>query len=385
MSRPSSNGALPPKTCLDLTTADFEQSGADLLGRWRPYFDWTALRSAENVLPYSKASSGRIHSSVDAILSNGTRCAGINFASQDYLNLSAHPAVHDAALKAIRTYGVHSAGSAALMGNTQLSLELEQRLAGFLGYRDCTIFPTGWGAGYGAIRTLVRPGDHIVIDVLAHACLHEGARNATGNVSTFPHCSNAAVRRRLERIRADHPEAGILVVTEGVFSMDSDVPDIAELQDICRAFGAFLLVDVAHDLGALGPTGRGVLELQDMVGKVDIVMGSFSKTFASNGGFVATNEPALKPALRYSAGPLLFSNALSPVQAAIVLAALDIVESEDGRQRRDQLMANVTTLRDGLVAEGFAILGQPSAIVPVLMRVQMHMRMRVLQHNRIRD
>lgn len=154
---------------------------------------------------------------------------GVNFGSQDYLSLAGHPAIRAAATEAASKFGVHSAGSAALMGNTGLSVELERQLADFLGYADCTVFPTGWGAGYGTIKTLVRPSDHIVIDVLAHACLREGARNATANVHTFPHLSNKAVERRLKRIREEDAETGILVVTETVFSMDSDVPDLAEL------------------------------------------------------------------------------------------------------------------------------------------------------------
>jgi len=347
-------------------TADFFDQGADLLARWGRHHDWLERRLLYNVEPYGKATVGRISTNSGVRLRNGASYSGVNFASQDYLNLAAHPSVHAAAKRAIDSYGVHSAGSVALMGSTELSIELEERLASFLGYRDCTVFPTGWGAGYGLVKTLVRAEDHVLIDVLAHACLQEGARNATANVHIFPHCSNIAVQRRLERIRASDARCGILVVTEGVFSMDSDVPELAALQAICSHHGATLMVDVAHDLGALGATGRGVLEQQGMAGKVDIVMGSFSKTFASNGGFVATHESALKPALRYNCGPLTFTNALSPVQAATVLAALDIVVGDEGAELRARLMNNVLSLRNGFDASAFQVLGQPSAIVPVV-------------------
>jgi glycine C-acetyltransferase len=205
------------------------------------------------------------------------------------------------------------------------------------------------------------------MDMLAHASLQEGARNATRNVFSVPHLSNDAVARRLERLRRDKPHVGILVVTETVFSMDSDRPDLPGLIDICRRWGATLLVDAAHDLGAFGPTGRGFMEQQGVVGQADILMGSFSKTFASNGGFVACNHAALKLALRGSCGPMTFSNALSPVQAAIVLKALDIVESEEGCRRRIRLLRNASRLRDGLAAAGFDVLGEPSAIVPVVL------------------
>lgn len=346
---------------------DYKRDGRDLLKRWHSYSEWLEARLAAGVEPYSKATTSRVGPGGTGQLRNGLPLNGVNFASQDYLNLSTHPRIHAAAKAAIDRYGVHSAGSVALMGNSTLSLELERRLAGFLGYRDCTVFPTGWGAGYGLIRTLVRPDDHVVIDMLAHASLQEGAGNATRNVHRVPHCSNHAVLRRLQRIRKTNADCGILVVTETLFSMDSDVPDIAELQDICSAHGATLMVDVAHDLGAIGPTGRGFLEIQGMIGKVDVVMGSFSKTFAANGGFVACQDPALKLALRYNCGPLLFTNALSPVQAGIVLAALDIVEGPEGGERRARLMGNSMRLRCGLEAAGFTLLGQPSAIVPVIL------------------
>jgi glycine C-acetyltransferase len=299
----------------------------------------------------------------------------VNFASQEYLNLATHPEVRLAAKEAIDIFGVHSAGSAALMGNTRLSLELEKRLAAFLGYKDCTVFPTGWGAGYGLVKTLVRQGDHVIIDRLAHACLQEGARAATGNVHLFPHLSNAAVGEHLRKIRQKNPTTGILVVSESLFSMDSDVPQIEELQDICSCEGATLMIDVAHDAGATGPAGGGYLELQCMAGKVDIVMGSFSKSFGSNGGFVACNDPALKLALRYNCGPLTFTNALSPVQAATVLKSLEIIEGEEGRILRERLMTNVLYMRERLTQVGLTPLGLPSAIVPVVLGTSAYSRL----------
>lgn len=349
-------------------TSDFISSrGTDLLGRWDAHGRWCNGRLRNRIEPFSKTILSGVGTEVTSCQRDMVAFSGVNFGSQDYLSLAGHPAIRAAATEAASKFGVHSAGSAALMGNTGLSVELERQLADFLGYADCTVFPTGWGAGYGTIKTLVRPTDHIVIDVLAHACLREGARNATANVHTFPHLSNKAVERRLKRIREEDAETGILVVTETVFSMDSDVPDLAELQAICSRHRAVLMVDVAHDLGCIGPTGRGILELQGMAGRVDLVMGSFSKTFASNGGFVATNSPALKLALRYNCGPLTFTNALSPIQAAVVLEALDIVRSPEGAERRECLMTNILELRAKMEGEGFRLLGQPSAIVPVIL------------------
>lgn len=348
-------------------TEQYDPGRQNLLDRWNGHQAWWDARLAASVDPYCKTTLGKIGPAGTTRMRDGMVRGGVNFASQDYLSLSGHPAIAEAAKQAIDRFGVHSAGSPALMGNSVLSAELEQRLAGFLGYDDCTVFATGWAAGYGVIKTLVQPHDYILIDRLAHASLQEGARNATRNVFSVPHLSNAAIASRVERLRREHPDVGILVVTETVFSMDSDVPDIAGLVDICRRLGATLLVGAAHDIGVIGATGRGFLERQGMVGRPDVLMGSFSKTFASNGGFVASNHSALKQALRLSCGPLTFSNALSPVQAAIVLAAMDIVEADEGRRRRIRLLENATRLRNGLQSAGFELMGEPSAIVPAVL------------------
>lgn len=339
----------------------------NLIARWRPINDWFLARGEAGIDPYQKTSLGKCGPEIHGAYRNGRPFRGVNFASQDYLSLSGHPEIAQAAATAVERYGAHSAGSAILMGNTALSTELERRLAEYLGYADATLFPIGWAAGYGIIKTLVRETDHVVIDILAHACLQEGARAATAHVSRFPHLSTEAVEKRLKRIRGSDPRAGILVVTETLFSMDSDIPDIAAFQALCHRYDATLLVDCAHDLGALGERGLGVLHAQDMVGKVDILMGSFSKTFASPGGFVACNDLGLKFALRSSCGPSTFTNAMTPIQAAIIDAALSIIDSQEGDERRARLLANTTLLRGGLAVEGFTVMGQPSAIVPVIL------------------
>ena len=344
-----------------------QDMSSDTLRRLAPFTSWLDDRSEDGLDPYCKYTDGEIGPFIRAYGRNGELFEGINFASQDYLNLSTHPAVRQAAIDAIGQYGVHSAGSAALMGNTKASVELERELCRFLGYEDCTLFTTGWGAGYGVVRTLVRENDHVIIDLLAHACLMEGARNATRNVHAHPHLSVDGVERRLRKIRSEHPAAGIVVVTESTFSMDSDVPDMRALQGLCTRFSATLIVDCAHDLGALGYSGLGYVEAQGMVGAFDVVMGSLSKTFASNGGFIATNRRELKLALRLNCGPSTFTNAMSPVSAKVVAKCLDIVKSPEGSARRRQLMRNIEHLRARLTAEGFEVLGQPSAIVPVVL------------------
>lgn len=341
--------------------------GVRFAERNAPFESWVAGRMEHQMWPYTKRTVEAPLAESVAFLEDGTRMQGVNFASQDYLSLSSHPRIKEAAKRAIDEYGVHSAGSSALMGNTRYSKALEERIAAFLGYAHALIYPTGWGAGFGVVRGLVRPHDHIVADVYAHACLREGMHTATSNIVNVPHLDNGKVREALREIRAKDARGAILVITESLFSMDSDTPDIGSLQEACRAFDATLLVDCAHDLGAIGPGGRGFMGLQGMVGKADIVMGSFSKTFASNGGFVAMNSSALRQVLRTFSGPQTFSNAMSPVQCATVLEAFDIVDSPEGDQRRRRLMDNIEGLRAKLSAAGFKLVGEASPIVPVLL------------------
>jgi 7-keto-8-aminopelargonate synthetase-like enzyme len=358
-----------PLEALTGSLRDFrELHGADLLGRVEHFFRWQELRRQHHVWPYSRATEEAPTTVNAAQEDTGERFAGVNFGSQDYLSLASHPAIKEAAKAAIDEYGVHSAGSAAFIGNTRYSLALERTIADFLGMEHAVLYPTGWAAGFGVIKALVRPEDHVVMDGLCHSCLQEGAAAATRNVHLHGHLNIASARRHLARIRARDAENAILVVTESLFSMDSDTPDIAALQDLCREFRATLLVDCAHDLGNLGEDGRGHIGLQHMIGLVDIVMGSFSKTFASNGGFVACNSPAVREYLKYYSAPQTFSNALSPVQAAIVLKAFEIIKSAEGRQLRTDLMSNITYLRTRLHEAGFEVIGEPSAIVPVMMR-----------------
>ncbi len=341
--------------------------GSNLVERVEAFFEWQELRRDTGLWPLGRSTETGPRSTCLARTDEGALFEGINFASQDYLSLSAHDAVRDTAIATINEFGVHSAGSPALVGNTSLSLGLEQKIAEFLQMEHVTLFPTGWAAGFGVVKGLVRPSDHIVMDALSHACLQEGAQAATRNIHYFRHNSIEGAREKLKNIRAKDSENGILVVTESLFSMDSDTPDIQALQELAHEYGATLMVDVAHDLGCLGPDGRGHIGAQGMLGKVDVVMGSFSKTFASNGGFVACNQRSVKEYLRYYSSPCTFSNALSPTQAAIVSKAFEIVDSEEGSRLRASLMTNIRLLRELLHGTGFETYGDPSPIVCVKM------------------
>jgi 7-keto-8-aminopelargonate synthetase-like enzyme len=361
------NGSIPP-AAMTGSMRDFRvPGGADLLARTEGFFKWQDLRRKNGLWPFSRATEDGPGTTCRAQDDSGNKMRGVNFASQDYLSLSQHSGVKATAKETIERCGVHSAGSPALVGNTSHSVALERRIADFLKMEEVVLYPTGWAAGFGVIKGLVRSADHVVMDMLSHSCLQEGAHAATNNIHLFRHLDNEYCRNILAKIRSKDKENGILVVTEGLFSMDSDTPDLAGLQSLCHEFNATLVVDVAHDLGSLGDDGRGHIGIQNMLGKVDLVMGSFSKTFASNGGFVACKSRAVKEYLRFYSAPATFSNALSPVQAATILKTFEIVDSAEGREQREALMANILSLRRQLREAGLDYYGDPSAIVCVKM------------------
>ncbi len=340
-------------------------TGLDMIHRTDGFYEWQDLRRQSDLWPYAKSTATAPKTHCEAKNDDGSKIKGVNFASQDYLSLASHPDVKQAAIEAIEEYGVHSAGSAALLGNTRHSILLENRISEFLFGRETVLYPTGWSAGYAAIQGFVRPEDHVVLDVLAHSCLQEGARASTRNIHFHGHLNLRAMERRLQKIRATDTENGVLLVTESLFSMHSDTPDIAAMRALCDEYNATLLVDCAHDFGSMGDDGRGHMGLQNVINDVDIIIGSFSKSFASNGGFISVKDKASAEYLKYYSATQTFSNALSPVQAATVLTALNIIDSEDGMMRRRKLMDNILYMRSEMTNVGLETLGDPSAIVPV--------------------
>ncbi|MEO7597652.1 MAG: pyridoxal phosphate-dependent aminotransferase family protein [Opitutus sp.] len=356
----------PTPDPLSGSTRDFVNgANPDVLAKTSGFSAWLDSRVAYGGFPFSKRLIQAPEAETSVRLLDGTVTAGLNFASQDYLSLASHPAIRQSAIDAIGQYGVHSGGAPVLAGAIDLSDRLEAVIADHLRTPHVMLSPTGWAAGYGAVRGLVRDTDHVVIDQLAHNCLQEGAAAATRNLHFFRHLDLSHARLKLAAIRARDPHNGIVVVTEGLFSMDSDSPDLAGFTTLCREFGARLVVDVAHDLGCTGPNGTGQLGIQDVLGKVDVVVGSFSKTFATNGGFIATRERDLCNYLRYLSPPVTFSSALAPAQVAVALAAFGLVRAAEGERRRQDLITAVHVLRTGFAAREIEVMGTPSPIVPV--------------------
>ncbi|MFE3323298.1 aminotransferase class I/II-fold pyridoxal phosphate-dependent enzyme [Streptomyces sp. NPDC059176] len=341
-------------------------SGGDLLERVEPFHRWYRARVESETWLYSRTLASAPRSTTRLLDTGGRELTGINLASQDYLGLSSHPEVIRAAADAIAEYGVHSAGSAAAIGNTTHSRELEQSIAEFIKTDHVVLFPTGWAAAYGPVNALVRHYDHVILDRFAHASLVQAAHASSRNVQRVPHLDTEAVHAVLRKIRERDAHNGVLVITEGLFSMDADSPDLVRLQETCHEHSATLLVDVAHDLGSTGPGGQGQLGIQRLVGRVDLVMGSFSKSFASNGGFVATSSPAVKSYIETYGSTHVFSNALSPAQAAAAGAAMRIAMTSEGDRLRERTLCAATALREALLDHGLVSLGAPGPIVPVV-------------------
>jgi glycine C-acetyltransferase len=344
--------------------ADYrDPAGRDIVERCGPFARWVDASRGAGLFQFLRHHTEVPDTDAEVVGWGGHRYRGLNLASQDYLGLARHQVVMTAAAEACLKHGTHSAGSEPMGGGFGDAKKLEGELAEFVGHEHVVLFPTGWGAGYGAIKALVRADDHIVMDALAHDCLQHGARASTANITYFAHNDMDSLEKRLQRIRSKSPDAAILVVTESLFSMDSDHPDFRRFIDICRAASATTFVDVAHDLGVLGPEGRGVLAAQHCLEDIDIVMGSFSKTFASIGGFVATHSRPASYMLRGFSGTYTFSNFLMPAQVAAIHAALRIVRSAEGDALRASTAERALTLRTALQGHGLQVLGQASPII----------------------
>jgi 7-keto-8-aminopelargonate synthetase-like enzyme len=330
MSRPSEppsrrGRAERPQNASNLTFAHFEQpAGRDLLARTAPFAAWTRQRIAEDSWPFFRhfASRPGCHSRVEDLA--GRSAAGINLAAADYLGLASHPGVRDAIHRALDELGPIAGGSEALGGRTTASLALERAVADWLQMEHVVLYPTGWAAGYAVLSGLVRPEDHVLLDRLAHNCLRSGARAATPKTALWEHNEMDSLRALLARTRAADADHAIVVVTEGLFSMDSDGPDLAVAVALCREYDATLMVDVAHDLGVFGPQGSSRVGEAGLLPQVDVIVGSFSKALAGNGGFVAMHHESAASYLRPWGPSGCFSTGISPMVAEGIRAAIAI-------------------------------------------------------------
>jgi 8-amino-7-oxononanoate synthase len=283
--------------------------------------------------------------------------------SNNYLGLTAHPKVKEAAIKAIEKYGTGCSGSRYLTGTIDLHVELEERLAKFFGKEAVLLFSTGYQTAQGIIATLATRGEYVVSDKDNHACIVAGnlmAKGATAEVVRYKHNDMADLERVIKKLPLD---AGKLLVTDGVFSTGGEIVDLPTLNRIAKEYNARILVDDAHAVGVIGKGGKGTASEFDLVEEIDMTMGTFSKTFASLGGFVAGSERVINY-LKHNSPALIFAASPTPASVAAALAALDILEAEP--ERVTKLVRNAQKVRKELTEAGFNVLEGRTAIVPVI-------------------
>ncbi|HVS29135.1 MAG TPA: aminotransferase class I/II-fold pyridoxal phosphate-dependent enzyme [Solirubrobacteraceae bacterium] len=277
----------------------------------------------------------------------------IMLGSNNYLGLTGDERVKDAARDALERYGTGLTGSRLLNGTLGLHLELEQELAEWMGTEDAIVYTTGQQANLGALGTLLGPGDTVIADSGDHASILDGCILSRAKLRPFRHSRLEKLERALERAAGDG--GGVLVVVDGVFSMEGDVAPLPQIAELCRRAGARLMVDEAHACGVLGARGAGTCELLDIEGAVDLRMGTFSKSLASCGGFIAGPSDVVD-FLRIQSRSFLFTAAAVPAAVGAALAALRICRSDEGPQLFSRVLDNASYLHDGLSALGFNVI-----------------------------
>jgi 8-amino-7-oxononanoate synthase len=284
----------------------------------------------------------------------------IMLGSNNYLGLTNHPEIKEAAARALAAYGTGTAGSRFLNGTLDIHVELEERLAAFMEREAALCFSTGFQVNLGVISSLIGRRDTAVLDSLDHACILDGARLSYGRVLKYAHNDMAALE---ERLRSIGDESAAMIVVDGVFSMEGDLADLPAIAGLAHRFGARLMVDDAHGIGVMGPRGRGTAEHFGLDGQVDLVMGTFSKSLAAVGGFVVGDGTVIDW-IKHKARSLIFSAAPPPASVASVIKALEIVEREP--ERRQRLWENTDYMKREFEALGFDTGESASPVIPLV-------------------
>ncbi len=279
--------------------------------------------------------------------------------SNNYLGLTNHPKVKEAALDAIRKYGSGCAGSRFLNGTLDIHVRLEEKLARFIRKEAALVFSTGFQVNLGVISALAGKDDVIIIDKMDHASIIDGCRLSYAEVRKFRHNDMAD----LERILVENKDRKKLIVVDGVFSMEGDVVNLPEVVSLAKKYGARVMVDDAHGIGVLGKTGRGTAEHFGLEKDVDLIMGTYSKSLASIGGFISGEERVIHY-IKHFARALIFSASPPPASIAAVSAAVDIIENEP--KRIEKLWENTWKVHKGFKSLGFEIGPTETPIIPIL-------------------
>lgn len=349
---------------------DVARKPVDIFQKCYNFLDADAVKEA-GIYPYFRV----ISSAQDPVVAMDGRSV-IMLGSNNYLGLTNHPEVKAAAVQAIAAYGTGCAGSRFLNGTLDIHVELEETLARFMAKPAALTFSTGFQVNLGAISCLVERGDTVYLDKLDHACIIDGARLGFGTVIKFDHNDMEDLERRL---RLRDPSRGAMIVVDGVFSMEGDIAPLNELADLAERYECRLMVDDAHGVGVLGENGRGTAEHFGVEDKVDLVMGTFSKSLASVGGFIAGEERVINW-IKHRARPLIFSAAPPPASTAAVMKAIEIIEREP--ERRSKLWDNTRFMAEELQGLGFDTGDSRSPVIPVVVgedRLAFHMAMRLQQ------
>jgi len=335
----------------------------DLFAKVRDHERVAQLRAAREggLLPYF-----RLVESPAAPVVEMEGAERIMLGSNNYLGLTGDPRVVAGARAALDAYGTGLTGSRLLNGTTPLHLELEEELAAWMGAEAAIVFTTGHQANLGALGTLLGPGDTVIADSADHASILDGCMLSRAKLRVFRHNRLEKLERALEKAQAEG--GGVLVVVDGVFSMEGDVAPLPEIAERCARFGARLMVDEAHGAGVLGARGAGASELLGVEDRVDLRMGTFSKSLASCGGFVAGPAEVVE-FLRIQSRAFLFTASAVPAAVGAALAALRVVRSDEGRELLDRVLVNAARWRAGLRELGLKVVeghGGPDVVTPIV-------------------
>ncbi len=285
----------------------------------------------------------------------------VQLASYSYLGLIGHPRIEEASIAAIEQYGTGAGGVRLLTGTTDLHEELEARIASFTKREDACVYSSGYVTNVAIITGLTGPGDLVLMDKLDHASIVDGCLLSGAKWNTYRHNDMGHLEKLLAKNAGEYNT--ILVVADSVFSMDGDVMDLPATKALCERYGARLMVDEAHSIGSLGATGHGIEEHFDMIGSIDLKMGTLSKSIPSIGGYLA-GERDLIDYQRHMSRPFIFSAALPPAQTAAAIAAFDVIEDEPWRVA--QLHEVQRSYTEGLKAQGWNTMDSTTCVVPVL-------------------
>lgn len=328
-----------------------EQSG--LMNKVSSFHTVDELKAA-GIYPYFR----EISSAQDPVITIGGRQV-VMMGSNSYLGLTNHPEVKKAAIRAIEKYGTGCAGSRFLNGTLDIHRELEEELAALVGKEGAIVFSTGYQTNVGAISSLVRKGEYAVTDKMDHASIVDGCHMSLGKMVRFEHNDVIALENLINRLPSDK---GKLVVVDGVFSMEGDIAPLPDIARICKASNSVLMVDDAHGIGVLGKNGAGTADHFDVTGDVHVIMGTFSKSLATVGGFIASDRGTTEY-VKHTARSMMFSAAISPPNAAAALAAVRIMKREPDRLA--SLWDNTRRFRNGLKELGFHTGLSETPILPV--------------------